>query len=265
MHAAVQLKAHDRPPPASSITIALPETADPHSPPSHSIQTSSSTRLQAPASLLLQPSDLDLTLSDMHALLDLEPHIHPHAGSAVYKLRNGVLETEEDEERVAVMLIAQRKERWDDARELQAKGGKVDGLVNIANGHSANEDAMDLDGKDGDKASRGTSPLPNSGNGSTAGDNAIKLESRPEEEEPTTFANHILSELELRGLLKIQDGTEKKKPTTVQAIGTPIGGGGTPVVGTPVAMPPAKKEKKEDSQTHWQYVDPSEILRDILG
>jgi hypothetical protein len=149
----------------------------------------------------------------------------------------------------------------------------------LANGHAGDgsvasasrvEDGMDVDDKNsgGIPISRGASPPATPGVGSLQGQAVIKQEQNgvnvPEMHE--TYASHHLFELESKGLLKIQDATEKKRPNAAGAAGTLPLDGVAKANGTPTPVPGmVKKEKKEESQTHWQYVDPSEILRDILG
>jgi hypothetical protein len=198
----------------------------------------------------------------------------------VFKLRHGIFEAEEEEERVALQMIEAKLTAWEQAKQnsiaAMLAGGK------LANGHAGDgsvasasrvEDGMDVDDKTsgGIPISRGASPPATLGVGSLQGQTGIKQEQNgvgvPEMHE--TYASHHLFELESKGLLKIQDATEKKRPNAAGAAGAlpllPLDGVAK-ANGTPTPVPGmVKKEKKEESQTHWQYVDPSEILRDILG
>ncbi len=259
MHAAVQMKAHDRPPPATTITLASQHTSvagdtSVDSVPELTDGSSASTGTGPSAG----ESDGPLTLADLHALFDFAPHLHPHAGSAVFKLRNGLLEAEEEEERVAEQWIAEKQRRGEVARQAREAAAAAEPATSAPD---PDADPLPSSKGLGGTASRQFS-LPPSRAASTAGDMSAKLEE--------TSVEDVLSApgpadwtamLDAKGLIRAIEDKKKDKAGAGAATAGAAGAG----AGTPVPAAPGKKEKKEDSTTHWAYIDPSEILRDVLG
>lgn len=253
------MKAHDRPPPATTITLATPTSqgdTSTDSVPELTDGSSASTHTG-----INGDGEDPLTLGDLHALLDLAPHLHPHAGSAVFKLRHGLLEAEEEEERVAQQQIAEKQRRGEVARQ-----NKQAAMAAEPSTSTVDPDADPLPSSKGiSGAASQQFSLPPSRAASNAGDMSAKLEERSVEDVLSTSGPaDWTAMLDSKGLIRAieEKKKEKEKEKAAAAAAASAAGG---AAGTPVPAPPPKKEKKEDSANLWSYIDPSEILRDVLG
>jgi hypothetical protein len=62
---------------------------------------------------------LRLTLADLEDFFTVAPHVHPHQGSATYRLRNGLARAVEEQEILAEQLMKQRYAETDDEIDEQ--------------------------------------------------------------------------------------------------------------------------------------------------
>lgn len=67
-----------------------------------------------------EPERLRLSLADLEDFFTVAPHVHPHLGSATYRLRNGLARAVEEQEILAEQLMRQRYAEPDDETEQPA-------------------------------------------------------------------------------------------------------------------------------------------------
>lgn len=67
-----------------------------------------------------EPETVRLTLADLEDFFTVAPHVHPHQGSATYRLRNGLARAVEEQERLAEQLMKQRYAETEDEIDEQA-------------------------------------------------------------------------------------------------------------------------------------------------
>lgn len=172
-------------------------------------------------------------LAQMEALFDVIPHVHPHAGSSVFKLRSGLLRFDEEETLRAQELQRQREARWDDEPEASGEIVQLNDQKTSANDSSA------------------PPPTPRSTKIARPGPGGIIQRAKARRDPANDRASHaetMVQELGARGLLKLAD----RGPLQGQVSAGGKGGGDA-------------DGHKDHHELHWSYVDPAVILRDILG
>lgn len=173
-------------------------------------------------------------LAQMEALFDVVPHVHPHAGSSVFKLRSGLLRFDEEESLRAQELQKTREDRWDDDEPGMQE-------VHLGDRSQAAQAGANM----------APPPTPRSAKIARPGPGGIIQRPKARREITNDRASHaetMVQELGARGLLKLAD----RGPLQGQVSAGGKGAGDA-------------DGHKDHHELHWSYVDPAVILRDILG
>lgn len=84
-------------------------------------QVAGEVKIESPAAKTTRaPETLQLSLADLEDFFTVAPHVHPHQGSATYRLRNGLARAVEEQEKLAEQLMKQRYAETDEEVDEQA-------------------------------------------------------------------------------------------------------------------------------------------------
>lgn len=182
-------------------------------------------------------------LAQLEALFGVSPYLHPQAGSSVFKLRSGLLRFQQEQGRLAEDLRQAREARWDEEAgnlyidlPFKPESQMIDSGVFVVPSATTDKSAAHL-------IPRGARSLLRPGPGGIIPRVIKKKEAAVES---ASHAETMVEELATRGLLKISD----RGPLQVPVAGSGGKGDG---------------EVKDHHDSHWSYVDPAVIFKDILG
>lgn len=252
------------------------------------------------SSMQTPPPDKDaetitLSLTDLEDFFTIAPHIHPHAGSATYRLRNGLARAVEEQERLAEELMKKRNAETED----ELTGNNAFTLVGIPDAstrsvlasssattpQAATRSATPLSiyrkgapsvlpnmpipkieistaesgpksGATANSAAQAVPYSPNTPRAPTIGEGGIVILRSTRSTLAFNPTEAFRAEMEARGILKSMD----------RAAGSHGGVANAHSVIDPNR--PAEGYELAERQLHghhWNYVDPAVILKDILG
>lgn len=242
-----------------------------------------------------EPESITLSLANLEDFFTISPHIHPHAGSATYRLRNGLARAVEEQERLAEELMQKRYAETDD----ELAGNTTFTLAGIPDPSSASAVASSS-AATSQPATRSGTPLsiyrkgapsvlpnipipkievsaaeagpksglpanlsiqavpysPNVPRTPTIGEGGIVISRNTRSTLASNPTEAFRVEMEARGILKSMDRAAGSHGGVANAHSTNDANG---------AADGYDAAERQLHGHHWNYVDPAVILKDILG
>lgn len=233
---------------------------------------------------------ITLSLADLEDFFTISPHIHPHAGSATYRLRNGLARAVEEQERLAEEWMRQRNAETEDelaghttfvlsgipdasnrsavasssatTSQPVTRGGTPSSIYRkgapsvLPNIPKIEISTAESGGKSGVLANLAVQAVPYSPNtprAPTIGEGGIAISRSTRSALASNPTEAFRVELEARGILKSMDRAAGSHGGVANAHVHETGTDGYELA------------ERQLHGHHWNYVDPAVILKDILG
>lgn len=241
------------------------------------------------------PETITFSLADLEDFFTIAPHMHSHAGSATYRLRNGLARAVEEQERLAGELMKKRNAETQDelagntafarARIPDASTRSVLASSSATTSQPATRSATPLSihrkgapsvlpnipipkieistaesgpksGATANSAAQAVPYSPNTSRAPTLGEGGIVISRSTRSTLASNPTEAFRAEMEARGILKSMD----------RAAGSHGGVANAHSVIDPNGLAEGYElAERQLHGHHWNYVDPAVILKDILG
>jgi hypothetical protein len=279
--------------PAETVVKANPAGDEPKA-----LEIAGNVKIEAPAAKATKtPETLRLTLADLEDFFTVVPHVHPHQGSATYRLRNGLARAVEEQEILAEQLMKQRYAETDE--ELEEQAGFAIAQIPVASNASPtvpsssvpnsqpvtpatrsatplsifrkgapsllpNIPRIEINATPADGApaaavpAQAVPPSPNTPRAPTIGEGGIVLSRSTRSTALATNPTEAFrAKMEARGILKSMDRAAGAHGGVANAHSTSAG--------QSVSGDGYDVAERQLHVHHWNYVDPAVIFKDILG